>query len=349
MRMSTPPLDAITENALFDRWYEVLARRPDQANRIHETDAELVPIDGTDLLLALTVDTVAEEIKEGVYTEPETIGWMGATVALSDLAGVGAAPLGIVTSVTLPHGGDPSFQEGVARGLDAACRAADTFILGGDTNFAADPSITGCAAGIVARSELLTRTGCLAGDIVFASGPLGAGAAAAARAVVGLPAELYVESDYRPHARIAEARTLPGYATACMDTSDGLLSTLDQLMRLNGVGFLIETPPLELLEPRTRTVCEMLGVPPLAMLGALHGEFELIFTVPDARCADFDALARQSGFAPLRVGRVIETPAVYVAGKPAREVDTTRVRNLLDNVEGDLIRYLTEMVHIVEA
>ena len=40
--------------------------------------------------------------------------------------------------------------------------------------------------------------------------------------------------------RIAAGRALRGIATACMDTSDGVLTTLDQLTRLNGHGFEID-------------------------------------------------------------------------------------------------------------
>lgn len=342
-----PAMQMIAENRLLGRWAELLARRPDQPNQPHESDAELVPLPSGDKLLAVTVDTVAEEIALGFYREPETIGWMGATVSLSDLAAVGAQPLGLVVSVTLPHNQPASFQEGVARGLDAACHQAGTFVLGGDTNFAPSASITSCALGLVPAGQALVRTGCAPGEVVYATGPLGAGSAAAARALLDLPGELYREADYRPRARITEAQCLLGFATCCMDTSDGLVATLDQLMRLNGVGFELTRPLDALLEPRTRTVCEQLDTPPLLLLAAHHGEFELVFTVRADDQERFESHARSRGFAPIVLGRTLEKPVIRIAGDPPRLVDGARIRNLADEVGGDLTRYLAELSQIV--
>lgn len=340
----TPGLDSIAENRVRARWAELLDPCPSQLNRVHEADAELIPSHG-DQLLALSMDTIAEEIALGFYRRPETMGWMGVTACLSDLAAVGAAPLGVVVSVGLPHDADPSLQEGLAAGFRTACRAAGTFILGGDTNAAERPSVTGCAVGMVHRDRLLTRKGCRSGDLVYASGLLGAGAAAAARAVLDLPAELYAETDYHPLPRLAEARLLPGYATATMDSSDGLVATLDQLGRLNDVGFTIDArSPADLLEPGARRVCETLGAPPVAMLAAHHGEFELVFTVAAADQRHFECSAAAGGFRPLLLGRTTDERGLMVAGQ---RIDGARIRNLADELGDDLKRYLQELLGLL--
>jgi len=343
----TNAMQMIAENRLLSRWSDLLERRPDQQNHPQETDAELVPLPDGKNLLCTTVDTIAEEIALGFYRYPETIGWMGATVSLSDLAAVGSQPLGLVVSVTLPQDADPSFQEGVARGLDAACRAAGTFVLGGDTNFGQAASITSCALGLVPADRLLRRTGCQPGQLVYASGRLGAGSAAAARAIMDIPEKLYSESDFRPRARIEEAQHLSGFAKACMDTSDGLVATLDQLMRLNQVGFEITAGLMDALEPRSRRLCRQLGVPPLLLLAGHHSEFELVFTVAKEDRDRFERQARSRGFTPLLLGRTIADPVIRIAGDPPRQIDSARIRNLADEAGGDLTRYLMELTQIV--
>jgi thiamine-monophosphate kinase len=340
-------MGSVGENRLLSRWWQTLSRHPAQANLLHETDCELLPIEGTDDLLALTIDTVAEEVALGFYREPETIGWMGATVSLSDLAATGATPIGLLASVTLPRAADASYQDGVARGLEAACRAAGTHVLGGDTNFAEQAAIATVAVGRVPRDRVLRRVGCSAGDLLYATGPLGAGGSCAARALLPIPAEVFCERDYRPRARIAEARLLSGFASACMDTSDGLVATLDQLGRLNGVGFVIERPLLEILEERSRRLAALFDLDPLLFFAQHHGEFELVFTVPAARREGFEEHARQAGLSPLFLGRALPEAILRFAGPPPREVDGARIRNLLEEVGGDLGRYLVELGQIV--
>jgi thiamine-monophosphate kinase len=340
-------MNAVGENRLLSRWWEILSRHPAQANAPHETDCELVPLEGTDDLLAVTIDTVAEECALGFYREPETIGWMGATVSLSDLAAVGAVPLGLLASVTLPRDADAGFQDGVARGLEAACRAAGTHVLGGDTNFADQPGIATVAVGRVRRDRVLRRIGCSAGELVYATGLLGAGGSCAARSLLPVPAEIFTEAGFRPRARIAEAQLLSGFASACMDTSDGLVATLDQLGRLNGVGFAIETPAWEILEARSRRLAELLGLDPFLFFAQHHGEFELVFTVPAAEREHFEGHARRAGFEPLLLGHTLPEAVLRFAGPPPRELDGGRIRNLLEEVGGDLGRYLVELGRIV--
>ena len=338
----TTSLDQIGENRLLDAWGRALRRHPAQANRMHETDAELLPLPGSGQLLALTTDTLAEEIALGFYTDPETIGWMAATMSLSDLAAVAAQPLGLLVAVTLPRGAGPDYQAQLAAGLDGACQAADTWVLGGDTNFGSDASVTTTAVGLVDAAHVLRRTGCGSGEVVYASGPLGAGATVAARALAG--DALGSVPPFRPRARLAEARALVGFATACMDTSDGLIATLDQLSRLNGVGFEITAPLPQLLDRGALRTCQVLGLDPLVALAQPHGEFELIWTVPAGERARFERDARLGGFEPLVVGRTIAEPVIRLSGKPARTIDAARIRNLTDEVGSDPKAYVPALV-----
>jgi len=334
-----PALGAVGENAFLALWGERLRRHPAQVNALHESDAELVPLPGTDRLLAVTTDTVAEEIALGFYRDAETVGWVAAAASLSDLAAVGAEPVGLLTAVTLPRAAPRAFAEDLAKGLDAAARAAGTYILGGDTNLADAPSVTTTAIGTVGAWEKLTRVGCVAGDVIYASGRLGAGALPAMRAM-GLPAA----GEFRPTPRLREARLLAGRASACMDTSDGLVATLDQLARLNGVGFDVTAPIADITVPAAHAACRAAGLDPILALAQPHGEFELVFTMRAERAEAFERYARENGFTPLRLG-VATAPgaggdALRFSGDGAvRVLDGARIRNLQDETGGDLRRY----------
>lgn len=314
-------LEKIEENALLSRWSAWLPRAPQQVGAMHESDAELVDL-GDGRLLALTVDAIDEEIHAGLYRDPAVAGYTAVTASLSDLAAVGADPVGVLLCVTLPQAGRDAVQEALARGAAAACRDAGTFVLGGDTNHGEALRISCTAAGTVGRADLRTRVGAAPGEIVYASGPLGLGAALGAAALLGVGPEVASVSDWRPRARVAEGRALRRLATACMDTSDGLVATLDQLARVNGLAIRIETPLEALLAEPARRVVRHLGLPPFVPLAVVHGEYELVFTVPESRVAE---LERVPGWSPLRVGRTEPGAGLWVGDRP---VDGAAVRNL---------------------
>ena len=117
-----PLIDVIHENRLLSRWAQLLPRLTTAIGSIHEADAELVPLDET-RWLAVKVDTVAEEIAAGLYADPATAGRIAVISVLSDLAAVGAEPLGLLLSVVLPRDNAETVQARVAAGARAAVMA----------------------------------------------------------------------------------------------------------------------------------------------------------------------------------------------------------------------------------
>ena len=89
-------LNQILENSSIKNLVKIFSRSPLQQNRLHESDAELINLPGTNITLAITMDSIVEEIEAGLYTDPYLIGWMTVMVNASDLAAVGAKPLGIL-------------------------------------------------------------------------------------------------------------------------------------------------------------------------------------------------------------------------------------------------------------
>ena len=336
----------ITENKMLNIWGQYLSRSPLQLNKMHESDAELFLVDG-DKVIAATIDTIAEEITLGFYADPETIGWMAATVSLSDLAAAAAQPLGIVPSVCLPAKDTENFQRGIATGLEAACRHAGTFVLGGDTNQGEQASISCCAIGLTEKTKVRTRMGIKSGDVIFSTGKFGEGNALAAAKLLGLN-DLYSEKDFRPIARLREARIICEFATAVMDTSDGLIGCLDQLSRLNQVGIEIATPIEDLVRSKALKVAHALSAPPLVMLAADHGEFELVFSIPSQKQEEFVRTCQSTELNPVMIGKAtdINNGIRLSSGRGSLALDTTKLRNLWTDCKGNISLYLETLIKL---
>ena len=56
----------ILENQAVERLTRLFRRSPLQSNRLNESDAEIICLPGTDLRLAITADSLVEEIASGL-------------------------------------------------------------------------------------------------------------------------------------------------------------------------------------------------------------------------------------------------------------------------------------------
>jgi thiamine-monophosphate kinase len=330
----------IVENRMLSRWGELLPRAPGQVGGLHEADAELVDL-GDGRLLALTVDAVVEEVAVGLYRLPRTVGRITAASSLSDLAAVGADPLGVLVCATLPSTNRDEVQTGIAEGLRQTLDPVGVFVLGGDTADGHPLVLAVTAVGLVPRDGVLTRVGARPGDQVFVSGLLGSGGALAASVLLGLGCA--GEDDFHPVNRLREGALLRGVASCCMDSSDGFVATVDQLGRINEVGFRVDAPPADLLHPAAAKVRAETGMPAFPFIASHHGEFELVFTVPPDRVPVLEQRARTLDWSPIRVGVVEREPGVRVGGAT---IDTVRLRNAYDDAGGDLAAYLKTLLAV---
>jgi len=333
----------VRENALIASLTASLPRSPRQLNRLQESDAEFLTLPGS-TILALTTDTIAEEIASGLYEDPWLAGWMAVMANFSDLAAVGADPLGILLAETIPPSFSSEDRMRLQQGIREACTACASFVLGGDTNEGKTLQITGTAVGCITDERPLTRVGIRPGDLLFTTGCLGIGNAFAAARFLEGKASL---PDYRPYARLRQGRRLRPFAAACMDTSDGALATLDQLSRLNNVGFTLVPNWEDLLDPACRALAPALGIPPWVFLAAPHGEFELFFTLPAGTPRDvLDAISsRIEGC--MFVGRATREMGIHVPdiGWFSPD-DLALIRNAEMSGRGDVFRYLQNLLEI---
>ncbi len=68
---------------------KIIIALPIQINKLQESDSELLNINILENdQLAVTTDSIVEEIEMGIYKDPYLIGWMTVMVNMSDLAAV---------------------------------------------------------------------------------------------------------------------------------------------------------------------------------------------------------------------------------------------------------------------
>lgn len=266
----------LPEIAELKSWIGEPPRHPGQTHGLNESDSEVVLLeDGT--YLATTIDTVSEEIAVGLYRDAYRIGWVTAMASLSDLAAVGADPVGMLLSAEWSESFGAERKPEVGRGFSDALRRCGTFWLGGDSGRGSATVLGGVAIG-TCRSRPLSRMGMEPGDYVCMTGKVGNGPALAIRFLLGQPEDAFPESNYLPCARIDAGRALRGLARSAMDTSDGVVSTLGTLSLLNGAELELEWKD-ELISGPARAYCEEHAIPLWLLWQVEHGDYQLVATV----------------------------------------------------------------------
>lgn len=218
------PHTPLGAGAEFDIIRRMLERWGPRARRIGDDAAVITSIG--DRALVVSTDTSVENVHfRKDWLTPAEIGYRATAAALSDLAAMGARPLGILVAMAIPEEWRPSIDQ-LSDGIGDAAAAAEAPILGGDMSKGEQLSITVTALG-TARSTLF-RTGAHAGDSVYVTGRLG-GSQAALRVLRagGNPEHAIRDRFAHPVPRIGEAQWLAeNGATAAIDISDGLASDL---------------------------------------------------------------------------------------------------------------------------
>jgi thiamine-monophosphate kinase len=338
-------MDEIIENRVIGRIARAFERPPFRLNGIHEADAEIIDLGGgSDRYLAVTTDALVEEVASGLYDDPYLIGWMLATVNFSDLAAVGADPVGLLVSMNLSPAQDEAFIGRLSQGISDACRELGTYVLGGDTNEAKDLLLSGTAVGLVPKDTTIRRVGARSGDRLYLSGPAGMGNVFAflrlARPGFRMPG-----SAYRPIARLAQGKIVRRFASCCMDTSDGVVHTLDTLMRLNHRRFVLDGRWEQTVHPYALEVCRSHGLPAWLSLAGVHGEFELCFSVEPRKEDAFLAEAAAAGWTPLPMGEIADGDGVCVRKADGIvALDSGFIRNLSAAAGSDQQGYIRRLV-----
>jgi thiamine-monophosphate kinase len=255
--------------------------------------------------VVVTTDASVEGVHFDLGHETPAVAGRRALVAnLSDLAAMGARPLGFTCALAAPPELPVATALGLARGLVSEGARHGTSLVGGNVTRAPGLSLAITALGAVAKGTALLRSAARAGDRVLVTGVLGRSALERARRRVR----------HVPTPRIRAGRALARLAAtgACIDLSDGLLSDAGHLARASGVRIVLEAAQL----PRPRgfaTACRRAGIDPDQAATGFGDDYELLFTLR-ARGPSAAVLTRRLGVPVAEIGRVQAGRGVALAG-----------------------------------
>jgi thiamine-monophosphate kinase len=244
------------------------------------------------------------------------IGWYLAGANLSDIAAMGAKPLGLTSVVRYPREMPENEFAQVMRGIRDCCREHGTQNVGGDIGTAERLILCGSAIGVVEPGGLLRRSRAAPGQVVILTGSTGLAGAAMKYGSRYTPEQSEQCSEFqrlitkwrRVQPRFGHARILSRFGAevgACVDTSDGLRGALEEVCKRSSVGIVIE----DSLVPRDPGVELLAGILGLDVLETIFGDsvdFELLATVSEQAWPLIREALQSEGLAVHMIGTVIE-------------------------------------------
>ena len=304
---------ALSEFALIERYFRSCgAQRTDVALGVGDDAALLrVPV-GCELVAA--TDTLVAGVHFPQDSPADSIGHRSLAVNLSDLAAMGARPAWALLALTLPQA-DEAWLGEFATGLGELARSHEVALVGGDTT-RGPLCVTVQLLGFVPAGAALTRSGARAGDVLFVSGTCGdaaAGLAIEQRRLTGPPEvrSWLRERFLRPAPRVALGEQLRGFASACIDVSDGLLADAGKLASASHVGVELSYSEVPLSEPLAALLGER-RARELALTGG--DDYELCFAVPPHNIARLLAQLPPQDWRYTRIGALRAAPGASVVG-----------------------------------
>lgn len=287
--MSGDPTIELGPGGEFDTLRAMFARWGPLARGIGD-DAALLDVPAGSRLVVSTDSAVENVHFKRAWLSPGEIAYRATAAALSDLAAMGAAPIGLVIALTLTDDWRAQAMQ-LADGFGAAARELGAPIVGGDLTRGSELSIGVTVLGSVEHA--LVRSGARAGDTVWVTGRLG-GPLLALRALERgeVPAPEHRERFAHPVPRLREARWLAAHgATAAIDCSDGVAADTSHLAAASGARIVLQLDRLPLVPGATTGDASVGGE-----------EYELIVTAPGT--LDSRAFEREFGIPITAIGRV---------------------------------------------
>jgi thiamine-monophosphate kinase len=247
-------------------------------------DAALLQVPD-DMELAISVDTLVENVHFPVNTRAYDIGYKALAVNLSDMAAMGATPAWFTLALSSPQLTESWLQQ-FTQGLTDLATQHQISLVGGDTTRSTVLTISIQIMGFVAKNQALQRHQAQAGDVICVTGQLGnAGLGLqSVFAEIDLPAQdkQFVEQClHRPTPRVEIGQLLSKSGVRCaIDISDGLLADLGHILTASQVGATLHLPQL----PLSNTMKNHLSMHQAWQLALTCGDdYELCFTLSEQK------------------------------------------------------------------
>jgi len=276
---------------------------PDPANEQQKLPEYPQDISGQGRYLLFSTDCLVENVHfDRRFSSLKDVGYKSIAVNVSDAAAMGALPYRAVISIAAKSGDD---LEELMEGADQGAEEYSCPIVGGDLSAAENIFISVAVLAVSTGLPPVLRSGAKPGDLLFVTGPLGAGLA-------GLHClqrdpncdNAAANRHRRPKARLrAGLAAKEAGATAMMDLSDGILTDSDRLAKASGVGVSIDRCPVHGLATKEE-----------ALTGG--DDYELLFAAKDEAKVQ-EAFAYYGEEPPIVIGVCLEDPkARLYEGRP---------------------------------
>ncbi|MBM3107172.1 thiamine-phosphate kinase [Pseudomonas sp. P66] len=269
--------------------------------------------------VAISTDTLVAGVHFPAVCDPFLLGQRSLAVAASDLAAMGARPIGFTLALTLPEV-RADWLQAYAHGLNQMAQACQLSLIGGDTT-RGPLSLTMTVFGRVPAGLALTRSGARAGDLLCVGGELG-NAAGALPLVLGEQqadsalADPLLAHYWSPQPQFALGQALRGKATSALDISDGLLADCGHIAKASQVSVQVQLSRL----PISAALQTFLGHQG-ALQAALTGgdDYVLAFTLPEVEVAPL----LEAGWPIHVVGRVGTGTGVSLVDDQGKDITPT--------------------------
>ena len=256
--------------------------------------------------LAITTDTMVENIHFLPNISPTDLAYKAVAGNLSDLASMGAEPAWISLALTLPKIDHPWLEE-FSKSFFSILDHYNVDLIGGDTT-KGPLSITITAQGIIAKDKALCRHNAKVGDWVYVSGTLGDSAGGLSYLLQGKSAvnsaqEFLIRRHLHPTPRVLLGMelSLTGLASSAIDISDGCAADLTHILERSQCGAVIELDKL----PLSAELVSEFGLAQAEQYALWVGEdYELCFTVPDSNRAKLDKALSHIGVKYTCIGQI---------------------------------------------
>ncbi|MBL28302.1 MAG: thiamine-phosphate kinase [Rhodospirillaceae bacterium] len=313
---------AVDEFGLIGRYFAPLSAGYPGALDLSD-DAALIDAPEGEQIVA-TVDALVAGVHFVGDEIPADVATKALRVNLSDLAAMGARPIGYLLALALPTGWDEAWVAGFADGLRGDQDRYGIVMLGGDTVSTPGPlTVSVTALGSVPRGRALRRSSAAADDLIFVSGTLGdAGEGLRVlRAGEGGEDAAFLADRYRhPQPRLALGRALLGVASAALDVSDGLMGDLDHICTTSKLAARIEASSIPLSQPLRRRA----GEATIENVLTDGDDYEILFTAPAARLAAVEAAARSASVPVTRIGQMVAGQGISVLDADGRPLSLSK-------------------------
>jgi thiamine-monophosphate kinase len=281
---------------------------------VYDIQGNLSLVVGTDFVRGTNFTLFRE-----LYLDYFDIGYYLVVANLSDIAAMGAIPVGLTTVVRYPDSLEDADFTRLIEGIQEAAVSYHTRVIGGDIGGYTEMVLAATAFGFTERGKYLRRRGTVEGDALCITGTVGLPSTALVYFTkakkVGFQLsnkeeQVLLDSWRRPVAHIADGNALAqlGVVHACQDISDGAKATIDQLGRASNLSFEIYESHLP-IHPITKKVAAFLQIDPIALAFSASVDFQLMFTVASQNLDTVQQALEASGSSLHIIGQAINNSA----------------------------------------